>query len=46
MRHFGVVLDGEFSPEGRWLAFSNGDGTARVWDASTGEAVSPSYRYQ
>jgi tetratricopeptide (TPR) repeat protein len=45
MQHFGTVLDAEFSPDGRWLATSSGDGTARVWDSTTGEAISPPYRY-
>ncbi len=31
----------EFSPDGRRVVTANYDGTARVWDAVTGEAITP-----
>ena len=30
-----------FSPDGRWLAAASREGTLQVWDASTGEAMTP-----
>jgi WD40 repeat protein len=39
--HRDSVVSFEFSRDGRWLATACEDHTARVWDASTGNAVSP-----
>jgi WD40 repeat protein len=36
--HTGAVLYVAFSPDGSSILSCSGDGTARVWDASTGEA--------
>jgi WD40 repeat protein len=37
--HTGQVVSVEYSPDGRHLATAGRDGTARVWDAATGELV-------
>src|SRR5207245_7528555 len=37
--HSGEVLAVGYSPGGRLVATGSADGTARVWDASTGKAV-------
>src|SRR6266566_1919552 len=39
--HNDVLRDAKFSPDGRWVLTTSDDATARVWDATTGEAVSP-----
>jgi len=39
MRHDDVVSAAAFSPDGAWLATAGSDGTARVWDTATGEAL-------
>ena len=36
-RSFSGLIDVAFSPHGSRLATAGGDGTARVWDASTGQ---------
>jgi WD40 repeat protein len=41
MRHKRSVFSASFSPEGRRIVTASHDGTARIWDALTGEPVSP-----
>jgi WD40 repeat protein len=35
----GAVVSAAWSPDGKWLAAGNLDGTAQVWDVSTGQEV-------
>ena len=37
--HTAPVTDISFSPDGRYVVTSGGDGTVRVWDTATGEPV-------
>jgi WD40 repeat protein len=39
----GAVTDLRFSPDGRWVIAGNGEGE-RVWDAATGQALTPPLR--
>ena len=39
--HEGGVADAQFSRDGRWIVSASSDHTARVWDANTGEPVTP-----
>jgi WD40 repeat protein len=39
MMHQGVVRVTAFSPDGRWVATSSDDGTARVWEVVTGQEI-------
>ncbi|MBI4664728.1 MAG: protein kinase, partial [Verrucomicrobia bacterium] len=43
--HQGVIPHLEFSPDGRRLVTASGDRTARVWDAHTGEPLTPPLRH-
>src|SRR5262249_11024937 len=43
--HKGTVLDAEFSPDGTRIVTASEDNTARVWDAATGEALTPPLRH-
>jgi tetratricopeptide (TPR) repeat protein len=35
-----------FSPDGRWVVTASNDQTARVWDAATGQPISPPLKHQ
>ncbi len=37
--HTGFIFDMDISPDGKFLATGSTDGTARIWDLSTGETV-------
>jgi WD40 repeat protein len=39
LRHPGTVLSVAFSPDGKTLASSGGDGSVRIWEAGTGKEV-------
>jgi tetratricopeptide (TPR) repeat protein len=41
LKHKHVVQHATFSPDGRSIVTASQDGTARVWDAATGQPVSP-----
>jgi WD40 repeat protein len=45
LRHNDAVNEVHFSADGTKLVTSAGDGTARVWDARTGQAVSPPLKH-
>jgi WD40 repeat protein/serine/threonine protein kinase len=46
LRHGGEVHALAFGPEGRRLATACADGTARLWDISTGSHLSPPLRHE
>jgi hypothetical protein len=37
--HTGYVFSALFSPDGKWVVTASLDGTARVWEASTGKTI-------
>ena len=41
LQHQGPVARAVFSPDGRRVVTSSNDGTGRVWDAATGEPITP-----
>jgi WD40 repeat protein len=41
MSHKGAVYSAQFSPDGGRVVTASADKTARLWDASRGEAVGP-----
>jgi WD40 repeat protein/serine/threonine protein kinase len=45
MVHRDEILNFEFTPDNRWVLTASKDHTARVWDAETGEPVSPWLRH-
>ena len=40
MEHKGQVLSAAFSPDGAYLVTASADGTAQLWDATSGEPLS------
>ena len=42
LKHGNTVCQAAFSPDGKHVVTASGDGTAQVWDARTGKAVTPS----
>jgi WD40 repeat protein len=45
LQQAGAVITADFSRDGRRIVTRNGRGTARVWDAATGAAVTPPLRH-
>lgn len=39
MTHDMAIRCAEFSPDGRWVVTGSGDGTARIWNAQTGQPL-------
>ena len=39
MQHAAEVSSAQFSPDGKWLLTASEDNTARLWDATTGQAL-------
>jgi WD40 repeat protein len=37
--HTGVLIDADFSPDGKWIVTASYDNTAQVWDVTTGQSV-------
>jgi WD40 repeat protein/tetratricopeptide (TPR) repeat protein len=46
LRGVGIVTHAAFSPDGRRIVTASDLGTARVWDAATGQPVMPSLRHK
>jgi WD40 repeat protein/serine/threonine protein kinase len=46
LSHDDAVLDACFSPDGRFIASCSEDGTARIWDAQTGQPVGQPIRHE
>jgi WD40 repeat protein len=46
MRHDGPVASASFSPDGTRIVTGSNDGTARVWDAQSGKALTEPMRHE
>ena len=44
-RHDANLLSASFSPDGRWVVTASADGTARLWDTTTGKPVGQPLRH-
>jgi WD40 repeat protein/tetratricopeptide (TPR) repeat protein len=45
IQHEGTIHSVRFSPDGEWLVTASADGTARVWDARSGNPFAPPLRH-
>lgn len=45
LRHGAAVNGARFSTDGRWVVTASEDGTARVWEAGTGQPAGPPLRH-
>jgi|GEM_PF-160674 len=45
MRHEHPINEADFSPDGLRVVTASSDGTARVWDAVTGDPITPPLKY-
>ncbi len=46
MKHEDYVNHAAFSPDGRRVLTASGDNTARVWDAATGQPITPPMKHE
>jgi WD40 repeat protein len=46
MRHEAALKSAQFSPDGRWIVTASDDGTARLWDAATGQPVGEPMKHE
>jgi WD40 repeat protein/tRNA A-37 threonylcarbamoyl transferase component Bud32 len=44
--HGDLVISAEFSPDGHHLVTASGDNTARVWDVSSGQSITPPLQHK
>ncbi|HTX22090.1 MAG TPA: AAA family ATPase [Candidatus Aquilonibacter sp.] len=45
LKHNGAVCSAQFSPDGKRIVTASYDGTARVWDAQTGQPLTPPMKH-
>lgn len=46
LQHQGPVTSGQFSLDGSGILTWSEDGTARLWDARTGQSIGPALQHQ